>query len=395
MVHKETLLMTAGPTMLPKRVLDAMNRQIIHHRSRAFEEVLTGLQKDLQYVFQTVNTVLILASSGTGAMEAAVVNLFSPGDKVLVLSNGMFGERLAEVADVFGLNVQKLTFGWGQAVNIHTVADTLEKDDYKEIKAVLMVHHETSTGVTNNVEAVCRLLEDSERLSVVDAVSSLGGLELQTDNWGVDVVISSSQKALMAPPGLAFVSMSRKAWKRCADAGLPRFYWDFRKYGKGFSGELACTVPYTPAVSLLVGQAEALRMIREEGLQNVYERHKKLALAVRAGIKAMGLSMFPDEEDASYIITSVKPPEGIDMEEVRRLAEEKYGVMITCGQRRLKGKLFRIGHCGYVNMSHIITTIEALENALSDSGYHVEKGKAVQAVRNTVWKPGNTNKTIS
>ncbi|PYG87313.1 aspartate aminotransferase-like enzyme [Ruminiclostridium sufflavum DSM 19573] len=379
-MEKEKLLMTPGPTMIPPRVLEVMRRQIIHHRTKEFEAIFDGLEEDLRFVFQTKNPVLVLASSGTGAMESAVVNLFSPGDKVLAVSIGNFGDRFAEIAAAYGLRVQKLAVKWGEAVNIADVRKILDEDANNEIKAVLVTHNETSTGVTNDIEAIGKLTKDTERLLVVDAISSLGGLELKMDEWGLDVVVTGSQKALMAPPGLAYVGISDKGWKAVENSKLPKFYWDYKKYKKGLmkAGE---NPPYTPAITIMTAQAEALKMIKEEGLENVYARHKKLALATQAGIRALGLELLPEQEVSSYIITAVKAPEGIDIAKVIKTLNLKYDIMITGGQKDLKGKIFRIGHCGYTDGLDLIKTFAALEYALSEAGSRVEMGAAVGAVQ--------------
>lgn len=379
-MEKEKLLMTPGPTMVPPRVLEVMRRQIIHHRTKEFEAIFDGLEEDLKFVFQTKNPVLILASSGSGAMEAAIVNLFSPGDKVLAISIGNFGDRFAEIATTFGLNVQKLAVKWGEAVNVSDVKKILDEDVNNEIKGILVTHNETSTGVTNDIEAIGKLTKGTNRLLVVDAISSLGGLELQMDNWGLDVVVTGSQKALMAPPGLAYVGLSDKAWEAVENSKLPKFYWDFKKYRKGLmkAGE---NPPYTPAITTIMAQAEALKMIKEEGLENVYARHKKLALATQAGVKALGLELLPNQDVSSYIITAVKAPEGIDIAKVIKTLNLKYDIMITGGQKDLKGKIFRIGHCGYTDGLDLIKTFAALEYALSEAGYKVEMGVSVGAVQ--------------
>lgn len=385
-MQKEKLLMTPGPTMVPPRVLEVMGRQIIHHRTKEFEAVFDGMEENLKFVFQTRNVVLAFASSGTGGMESAIVNLFSPGDKVLAISIGSFGDRFAEIAKTFGLNVEKLAVNWGEAVDVQAVKEILDRDVNKEIKAVLMTHNETSTGVTNNVEAVGKLIKGTDRLLVVDAISSLGGLDLQTDNWGVDVVITGSQKALMAPPGLAFVSVSDKAWEACNRSTLPKFYWDYKKYKKGILKEVSENPPYTPAISLMMGQAEALKMIREEGLEKVFAKHKKLALATQAGVAALGLELLPAQEVSSYIITAVKAPEGIDIEKVRKIMNLKYDIMVTGGQKHLKGKIFRIGHCGYVDGCDLIKTFSALEYALTEAGMKVDLGVSLAAVQKQLGK---------
>ena len=377
-MEKEKLLMTPGPTMIPARVLEVMRRQIIHHRTKEFEVVYDGLEEDLKFVFQTKNMVLMFSSSGTGAMESAVVNLFSPGDKVLAISIGAFGDRFAEIAQAFGLNVNKLAVNWGEAVDVSKVKEILDSD--KEIKAVLMTHNETSTGVTNDIEAVGKIIKGTDKLLVVDAISSLGGLDLQMDNWGIDVVVTGSQKALMAPPGLAYVALSDKAWEAVNASKLPKFYWDYKKYRKGLLKE-GENPPYTPAISLLMAQAEALKMIKEEGLQEVFARHKKLALATQAGVAELGLELFAKQDVSSYIITAVKAPEGIDIGKVIKTMNLKHDIMITGGQKHLKGKIFRIGHCGYTDSLDLIKTFAALEYSLAEAGYKVEMGASVGAVQ--------------
>lgn len=379
-MEKEKLLMTPGPTMVPPRVLEVMRRQIIHHRTKEFETIYDELEEDLKFVFQTKNMVLMFSSSGTGAMESAVVNLFSPGDKVLAISIGAFGDRFADIASTYGLSVQKLAVNWGEAVNVADVKEILDEDVNNEIRAVLVTHNETSTGVTNDIEAIGKLTKGTERLLVVDAISSLGGLDLQMDNWGIDLVVTGSQKALMAPPGLAYAALSDKAWEAVGKSTMPKFYWDYKKYKKGLMKESE-NPPYTPAISLLMAQAEALKMIKEDGLENVYARHKKLALATQAGVKALGLELFPEQQVSSYIITAVKAPEGIDIAKVIKTMNLKYDIMITGGQKHLKGKIFRIGHCGYTDSLDLIKTFAALEYSLSEAGYKVEMGASVGAVQ--------------
>ncbi len=379
-MEKEKLLMTPGPTMVPPRVLEVMRRQIIHHRTKEFETIYDELEEDLKFVFQTKNKVLMFASSGTGALESAIVNLFSQGDRVLAISIGAFGDRFADISSTFGLEVQKLAVNWGEAVDVSEVKKILDADINNEIKAVLVTHNETSTGVTNDIEALGKLTKNTERLLLVDAISSLGGLDLQMDNWGLDLVVTGSQKALMAPPGLAYAALSDKAWEAVGKSKLPKFYWDYKKYKKGLMKESE-NPPYTPAISLLMAQAEALKMIKEDGLENVYARHKKLALATQAGVKALGLELFPDEKVSSYIITAVKAPEGIDIAKVIKTMNLKYDIMITGGQKHLKGKIFRIGHCGYTDSLDLIKTFAALEYSLSEAGYKVEMGASVGAVQ--------------
>lgn len=380
-MHKDKLLMTPGPTMLPPRVLEAMGRQIIHHRTKEFEAVLEGMEEDLKHVFQTGNLVLMFASSGTGAMESAVANMFCPGDKVLCVSIGAFGDRFAEIAAAFGLEVDKMAVPWGEAADVAAIAAKLDADKEKKIRAVLITHNETSTGVTNDVGAVAKLTRNTDRLLVVDAISSLGGLDLKTDEWGADVVVTGSQKALMAPPGLAFASVSEKAWEACSRSTLPKFYWDYKKYKKALLKEVSENPPYTPAISLFMGQAEALRMIREEGLEAVFARHRRLALACQEGAAALGLKLFPKKDVSSYIITAINTPDGIDIEKVRKSMQQLYDTNVAGGQKHLKGKIFRIGHCGYTDGFDLLKTFAALENALADAGYAVDAGSSVSAVQ--------------
>jgi serine---pyruvate transaminase len=379
-MEKEKLLMTPGPTMIPSSVLEIMSRQIIHHRTAEFEAAYIGLEEDLKLLFQTQNMVLMFASSGTGAMESAVVNLFCPGDKVLVVSIGSFGNRFAEICETYGLDVVKLAYEWGMAADVNDIKDILDKDTGKEIRGVFITHNETSTGVTNNIEAVGKLIKDTDRLLIVDAISSMGGLELKTDEWGIDVVVTGSQKGLMCPPGLAYASVSDKAWSACERSTLPKFYFDYKKFRKGFLGQ-GENPPYTPAVSLILGQAEALRIIKEEGFQNVYDRHRKLALATQAGVAAMGLELFASQEVSSYIITAVKAPEGVEIGKVIKTMNNKYDIIVAGGQKHLKGKIFRIGHCGYVDRFDLLRGFSALESALNENGYKVEPGVAVAAVQ--------------
>jgi len=383
-MSREKLLMTPGPTMLPPEVLEVMRRQIIHHRTADFEKTWDELHKNLKSIFQTKQTVMTMASSGTGAMEASVVNLFSPGEKVLAVSIGAFGDRFADIATTFGLEVVKLSVEWGKAVNVQDIKDILDKDVNSEIKGVLITHNETSTGVSNDIKAVAELTCNTNRLIVVDAISALGGIELRMDEWGLDCVITGSQKALMAPPGLAFIALSEKAWEACERSSMPKFYWDLRKYKKGLA-KISENPPYTPSITVVQAQAEAIKLMIAEGLENVYSRHKKFAKATQKGILALGLELLPAAELSSYIVTAVKAPENIDIGKVIKAMNNKYDVMITGGQKHLKGKIFRIGHCGFVNEFDIIKTFAALEQALAGEGYVFEIGAGVNAVQKALF----------
>lgn len=384
-MYKEKLLMTPGPTMLPPEVMEVMRRQIIHHRTADFVRIWDELHETLKCVFQTEQPVMTMAASGSGAMEAAVVNLFSPGDKVLAVSIGAFGDRFAEIAKVFGLDVVKLSVEWGKAVDIKDIEEILAEDIHKEIKGILITHNETSTGVSNDIEAVAKLTKDTERLLVVDAISAMGGIRFEMDAWGVDCVVTGSQKALMAPPGLAFIALSEKAWKAYESSSLPKFYWDLKKYKNGLA-KLSENPPYTPAITTVLAQAQGLKLIMEEGLENVYQRHCHFAKAVQKGVRALGLELFPEEALSSYIVTAVKAPEGIEIGTVIKTLNNQFDIMIAGGQKHLKGKIFRIGHCGYVNEFDIIKTFAALEQALKQAGYSVEVGTGVAAVEQALFQ---------
>ncbi len=375
----EKLLMTPGPTMLPPSVLEVMRRQIIHHRTKEFEQTLEALQEGLKYVFGTKQVVITFASSGTGAMEACVSNLFSVNDKVLAVSIGNFGDRFAKIAQCFGLYVIRLDYVWGKAAVKEDIKAILDKE--KDIKGILITHNETSTGVSNDIKSISELTRDTDILLCVDAISALGGLEMRFDEWGIDCVVAGSQKALMAPPGLGFIALSEKAWNAVNNSNIPKFYFDLKKYKAGIEGT-GTNPPYTPAITTMMAQAEALKLIREEGLENIYERHRRLALATQKGVKALGLELLPDEKDSSYIITAVKAPEGVDIKNVINRMNNEFDIMITGGQGKLKGKIFRIGHCGYCFGTDIIKTFSALEICLEKEGYKFESGMAVKAIQN-------------
>ena len=379
----EKLLMTPGPTMIPASVLEIMRRQIIHHRTFNFERSFDELCENLKLVFKTKNTVMTLASSGTGVMEAAIVNLFSPGDKVLAVTIGAFGDRFAEFAKAFGLDVRVLAYEWGKPASPGEIKAILDADKEHAIKGVLITHNETSTGVTNDIKAVAAYTKDTERLLVVDAISSLGALELEMDEWGIDAVVTCSQKALMNAPGLGFAALSDKAWAAYEKSRLPKFYWDLKKYRDGIN-KISENPPFTPAISLVLAQNEAVKILLEEGLDNIYARHKKFALAAQAGVAALGLELLPAQEHSSYVITAVKPPEGVNIGKVINDMNVSYDVMVVGGQKGLRGKLLRIGHCGYFNRYDLLRAFSALELALGESGYPVKSGASLAAIQNAL-----------
>ncbi|MGI6188220.1 MAG: alanine--glyoxylate aminotransferase family protein [Clostridiales bacterium] len=375
-MQRDKLLMTPGPTMIPYRVRETMARQIIHHRTKEFEQYFVKMNEGLKKVFQTQYPVLTLVSSGTGGMEAAVANAFSPGDKVIAASTGVFGDRFVKIASRFGLDVDVICVPWGNGIEPEEIENRLNGPDGDKIKGVLMTHNETSTGVANNIEAIGKLLKDRDCLFIVDVISSMGGLEVKTDEWGIDIAVAGSQKAFMLPPGLAFVSVSEKAWAAIEKSRLPKFYFDFLAYRKSLLNK---TTPYTTAASLVIAASEAVEMMLEEGLDNIFARHRNLGEACRAAVKAMGLQLFADEKYASDLITAIKAPEGIDIEKVRKAMNLQYDIMIAGGQQHLKGKIIRIGHMGYVDGFDLIRTLAALELSLAREGYPIEPGTSVSA----------------
>lgn len=370
------ILMTPGPTQIPPRVLLAGAQPIIHHRTAEYSELFARVNENLKYVYQTKNDVISFASSGTGAMESAVVNLCSPGDEVLVAACGKFGERWRDLAEAYGLLVEFHEYEYGEAVNPDDIARALE--DNPRIKAVFVTHSETSTGVVNDIHAIGSIVEDYDAVLVSDSISGLGSAEIKTDEWMVDVVVAGSQKALMIPPGLAFVSISEKAWQLAEKSKIPKFYFDWQKARKALE-QPKPTTPFTPAVSLVVELDAALSMIREEGLENLFRRHRVMGRACRAAVKGIGLELFSPDNDSSSSVTAVRIPDGIEDAKLRTLMRDKYGVQLAGGQGPVKGKIFRIGHCGYYNYTDIITTISALELALKELGYPVQLGSGVSA----------------
>ena len=379
-------LLTPGPTPIPPRVLETMARPIIHHRTPEFQKIIQEVEEDLKYVYQTKNEVLIFAASGTGAMEGAVINLLSPGDKALVVRGGKFGERFGEICRAYGIEFTAIDVEWGKAVGPEIIRNILEEDKRRtanherRIKAVYTTLCETSTGVATDIEAIGKILKNYEAGLVVDAISGLAAVPIKTDEWGVDVVISGSQKGLMIPPGLAFVSVSPKAWALVEKSTLPKYYFDFKAYRKALD---KIDTPFTPAVNLIIALREALKIIKEEGLDVIFERHKKMAFAVRSAVKAMGLELFsPDAY--SDAVTAVRVPQGIDGAKLVKTMRDKYGVGIAGGQAELKGKIFRIATMGYIAVTDLIVCVSTLEAALSEMGYKFQLGSGVRALEETL-----------
>lgn len=371
---KKVLLLTPGPTPVPENVLLAMARPMIHHRTSEFQEILKEVEEGLKYVFCTKNDVLIFASSGTGAMEGSIANLLSSGDTAIVVRAGKFGERWGEICEAYGIKVVALDVEWGNTVTPKEIESALQKNP--QTKAVFITQCETSTGVATDVEAVAKIVSKTNAVLVVDAVSSLGAMELKMDEWGVDAVVSGSQKGLMIPPGLAFAALSEKAWKLVSMSKCPKYYFDFTKARKSIQ---KIDTPYTPAVSLVTGLNEALKMIRAEGLENVIARHSRLAQATRNAMLAIGLELF--SQHPSNTVTPVKVPSGVDGEKLVKNIRSKYGISIAGGQDEMKGKIFRIACLGYVSEFDLLTGISAIEMELLEQGFKIEMGKGVQAAQ--------------
>lgn len=353
-----------GPTPVPDEVLQAMTKQMINHRGPEFGQILKGVTEKLKQLLQTKGDVFLLTSSGTGGLEAAVVNTLSPGDKVLSVSNGVFGERFASIAEQFGAEVTPLKFEWGKAVDPDAVRQALQNKS--EVKAVLVTHNETSTGVTNDLGTISSVIKEFDKLLLVDAISSLGSINLPIDEWHCDVAVTGSQKGWMAPPGLAMVSVSEEAWQAHANAKMPRFYWDFSR-AKSYL-ERAQT-PWTPAVTTVFAMATSLEMMLKEGLANIVARHERVGKKTREGIKGLGLSIFADEDYASNTVTAVSATDGLDVNKMRKILREEHEVVLGGGQQRLDGKIFRIGHLGMVTEEDIEAVISALEVALPQAGF--------------------------
>ncbi len=353
-----------GPTPCPEPVLKAMSKQMINHRGKEFKGMLEKTCGRLKAFFQTKNEVFILTCSGTGGMETAIVNTLSPGDHVLACSAGAFGDRFFEIAQAYGTNVKKLEFEWGKAIEPEAVRKALQADP--AVKAVLVTHNETSTGITHDVKAISAVVKQAGKLVIVDAVSSLASLDLQTDNWGVDVVVAGSQKGFMSPPGLAMISFSPDAWEANKQAKLPRYNWDIAKY-KSFIAQWE--TPWTPAVTGVYALNAAMDLMEKEGLQNIFARHARVAKVAREGVLSLGLELFGDLKHASNVITAVKGTDGLDPKKLLTILEDEYDTVLAGGQKKLDGKIFRIGHLGYVNEKDMQDVIKVLKLALPKAGY--------------------------
>ena len=367
-------LFTPGPTPVPPEVLEAISRPIIHHRSSDFRAILGRCLERLAQVYRTEADVLVYTASGTGGMESALANLTRPGDRVVVVSAGYFGERWATIARTFGCEVAELRYEWGESPAAEELAQRLR--ELGGAKVVLTTHSETSTGVVADVQGLAAAAKEAGSIVVVDAVSSLGAVPLETDAWQLDVVVSGSQKALMTPPGLATVAVSADAWSAVEQDAPGRYYFDWsqtRERQEQFDPA------FTPAVSIFVGLDVALGLLLAEGLEQAFDRHARLGRACRAGAKAMGLELFSPDDDRSAVVTAIHAPDGIDSGELVQTLRDRHGIVLAPGQGPLKGRIFRIGHIGYYDVFDITTALAGVELVLSELGADIERGAAITA----------------
>jgi serine---pyruvate transaminase len=364
-------LFTPGPTPVPPEVLAALGEPVVHHRSPDFRPIYERCLTRLREVCRTERDVLLFTASGTGAFESAVANLVSPGEPHLVVSAGNFGERWAEMIGGYGAEVDHLRYEWGETPDPEDVRSRLAE---REAKAVWVVHSETSTGVVSDIQALAAVAKEAGALSVVDAVSSLGAVRCETDAWGLDVVVSGSQKALMTPPGLGLCAVSEAAF--AATGSSPRFYFDWERTRKA---QAKLDAAFTPPVSLVAGLDVALGLLLEEGLEAALDRHIRLGRACRAGVKGMGLELFSPDEDRSAVVTAVRAPEGTSSDEIVKGLRDRFGMTIANGQGALKGKIFRLGHIGWFDLFDITTQLAAVELLLTDLGAEIERGVGVTA----------------
>ncbi len=374
----KTFLMIPGPTPVPESVMMEIAKHPIGHRSSEFSSILKEVYENLKYVFQTKNNVFMFTSSGTGAMCAALENLINEGDNILCLSLGNFGNRWAKIAESRGAIVEKIEVEPGEVINPEVLKTRLAEDTDKKIKIVTLTHSETSTGAANDIKTLCSIIREHGAISVVDGVTSVCAMPCKPDEWGIDVLVSGSQKGFMIPPGLAFLTCNERAWKVYEECKHPSFYFDWAAHKKAVEGD---TTPFTPAVNLIVGLNQALKMIKEEGIENMNARHKRHAMALRKALRAINLELLvKDDNNASYSITSILPPDGISVPDIRSTMKKDYDIVVANGQNKLKDKIFRMGTLGFVCDRDLIAAVGALEATLDKLGHKFELGKGVQTL---------------
>ena len=378
---KKHFLLTPGPTPIPPEVALKEALPILHHRTSEFGEIFVNVIEGMKYVYQTKNDTFILTSSGTGSMEAAVVNLLSAGDKVIVAACGVFGNRWEKICAAYGVSVVKIDAEWGKCVDPSKIEQALKSNP--DVKAVYTTFTETSTGVVNDLKTIGEVVSKTGAVLVVDAISGLGGQDLRTDEWKLDVVVSGSQKGLMLAPGLAFVTVSPKAWGLVEKSKLPKFYWDYKKMKKSIDTK---ETPFTPAVTLIVALAESISMIKKDGLEKVFARSNKLARAARAAMKALNLTLFADEKCACDVLTSANVPANVDGGKIVKMLRDEFGISIAGGQETLKGKIIRVAHMGYIDQFDLFAGLVGLEMVLAKLGHKIEPGKAIAAAEEILGK---------
>lgn len=383
MLQNQAILRIPGPTPIPPSVQSAMQQPMIGHRGEEATVLYQSIRKRIKPVFGTKEEVLLLAGSGTSALEAAVVNTVSAGEEILVLVSGAFGDRFANICDAFGMIVRKLEVPWGEAVNPSDVEKKLKK--YRHIKAVFMTHCETSTSVLNPVGEIAKVVRNqSDAIIIVDGVSSVGGTPTYMDDWGVDVYVAGSQKALMTPAGLAVVAISERGWEKIEKNPAPRFYFDFIKYRIAIENN---STPYTSAISLLFGLDEALQLIEREGIENVYARHELMKNMTRAALQAIDLPLFSEPEFAAPTVTAFRPYD-IDPEELRSYVSKSFSLRLAGGQQHMKGQVVRIGHMGFCTPADVLQVISLIEVGLHALGKKIELGSGIAAAERIFVRQG-------
>lgn len=376
MFKRPEILMTPGPTPVPHFVLEAQAAPLVYHRGPGYGALLDQVIDGARWLLQTTADVIVYSSSGTGGMEGAVANLVSAGDKVLVVSVGFFGHRFKTICERFGCDTQVIDYEWGKTAKADDVAAALDADP--GIKFVFVQHSETSTGVVNDVEPIARAVRERDRIVIVDAISSMGAVDINMDEWGIDVCIGGSQKALGATPGVAFIAVGERAWEAHQSSTAPRFYFDWTAY-KDAQSRKDSESPWTPAISVVAGLAAALRVAKEEGREAILERHVLLARAVKAGVQALGLPLMGEDPERAVVVTAVKNPPGLTDTQIVGLLRSKHGIIVAPGQGPMKGKVFRIGHLGWFEPLDILRFFGALELTLQELGYELTPGAGVAA----------------
>jgi aspartate aminotransferase-like enzyme len=383
-MDRPEIILAPGPTPMPPEVLLAQAGPLVYHRGPGFGSILREITERLQTLFRTKNDVIVMTASGTGGLESAIANCFSPGDEVLVPLAGFFAERFARIATTYGLDVRTIEYEWGRTVKADDVARAL---DEHPVKAVLLTQSETSTGVVHDIEPVARAAKDAGALVIVDAVSSLGAVPFDMDGWGIDVAVSGSQKALSASPGLVFVAISDAAWTATKAATNPRVYFDWATYKKFY--ELPDPEnPWTPAISVVQGLQKALELYYQDGPGAAFERHALLSRAIKEGVRALGLDLFGEDLERAWTVTAIRAPDGLDADTICGRIRADHGIVLAPGQGPLKGKVFRIGHLGYYDRLDMIRGLAALEMTLDGLGYPVKRGAAVAAAEDVFAQAG-------